>query len=102
MERAGRPQAAREAVRIVRADRPAHHPGPQAPVQDPVFVTRRASVAGREHKLPESLPLFPLSGVLLLPHGRLPLNVFEPRYLNMTEDALGAGRLIGMIQPKEP
>jgi Lon protease-like protein len=51
--------------------------------------------------LPESLPLFPLSGGLLLPHGHLPLNIFEPRYLSMTEDALGSGRLIGMIQPKK-
>lgn len=52
--------------------------------------------------LPATLPVFPLTGVLLLPRGRLPLNVFEPRYLNMTEDALGAGRLIGMIQPRRP
>jgi Lon protease-like protein len=52
--------------------------------------------------LPERLPVFPLTGVLLLPRGRLPLNVFEPRYLAMTTDALGAaGRLIGMIQPQE-
>lgn len=52
--------------------------------------------------LPEILPLFPLSGALLLPHGHLPLNIFEPRYLNMVEDALGQGRLIGMVQPKKP
>jgi Lon protease-like protein len=45
------------------------------------------------------LPLFPLAGVLLLPRGRLPLNIFEPRYLSMVEDALAHGRLIGMIQP---
>jgi Lon protease-like protein len=52
--------------------------------------------------LPKTLPVFPLTGVLLLPRGRLPLNVFEPRYLAMTEDALGApDRLIGMIQPTE-
>jgi hypothetical protein len=51
--------------------------------------------------LPESLPLFPLSGALLLPHGHLPLNIFEPRYLSMTEDALSNGRLIGMIQPEK-
>lgn len=50
--------------------------------------------------LPPELPLFPLRGVLLLPGGRLPLNVFEPRYLQMVTDALGAGRLIGMIQPQ--
>lgn len=51
--------------------------------------------------LPESLPIFPLTGVLLLPRGRLPLNIFEPRYLAMTEDALKAERLIGMVQPQE-
>ncbi len=52
--------------------------------------------------LPRELPLFPLCGALLLPHGHLPLNVFEPRYLNMIEDALGTGRLIGMVQPQTP
>jgi len=49
--------------------------------------------------LPRELPIFPLPGVILLPRAQLPLNVFEPRYLAMTEDALGAGRLIGMVQP---
>ena len=49
--------------------------------------------------LPEEFPVFPLPGALLLPRGKLPLNIFEPRYLAMTEDALGAGRLFGMIQP---
>jgi len=49
--------------------------------------------------LPPALPIFPLTGVLLLPRGRLPLNIFEPRYLNMVTDALGAGRMIGMVQP---
>jgi Lon protease-like protein len=50
-------------------------------------------------ELPDSLPIFPLTGVLLLPRGRLPLNVFEPRYLSMVEDALKGDRMIGMIQP---
>ncbi len=49
--------------------------------------------------LPSEFPIFPLAGALLLPHGRLPLNIFEPRYLAMIEDALGAGRMLGMIQP---
>src|SRR5208337_111322 len=49
--------------------------------------------------LPEVFPIFPLTGALLLPQGRLPLNIFEPRYLAMTEDALAAGRMFGMIQP---
>ena len=51
--------------------------------------------------LPLILPIFPLTGVLLLPRGRLPLNIFEPRYLAMTRDALGGERLIGMVQPSE-
>jgi Lon protease-like protein len=50
--------------------------------------------------LPEIIPVFPLPGVLLLPGGRLPLNIFEPRYVAMIDDALGAPqRAIGMIQP---
>jgi hypothetical protein len=53
--------------------------------------------------LPQTIPVFPLSGVLLLPRGRLPLNIFEPRYLAMTDDAMKTDdRLIGMIQPTEP
>lgn len=52
--------------------------------------------------LPRDIRLFPLTGVLLLPRGTLPLQVFEPRYLNMVSDALGAGRLIGLVQPAEP
>jgi Lon protease-like protein len=51
--------------------------------------------------LPATLPLFPLTGVVLLPRGALPLNVFEPRYLKMVDDALKGDRLIGMIQPAE-
>lgn len=49
--------------------------------------------------LPNSIPIFPLEGVLLLPRGELPLNIFEPRYLAMVADALKGNRLIGMIQP---
>jgi hypothetical protein len=49
--------------------------------------------------LPEELPLFPLNGVLLLPRGTLPLNVFEPRYLAMVDAALTGERMIGMVQP---
>jgi Lon protease-like protein len=49
--------------------------------------------------LPAILPVFPLPRVILLPGGRLPLNLFEPRYLSLMRDALGQGRLFGMIQP---
>jgi hypothetical protein len=53
-------------------------------------------------QLPETLPLFPLSGVLLLPGGKLPLNIFEPRYLAMIFDSLAGHRMIGMVQPMQP
>lgn len=50
----------------------------------------------------ETLPIFPLPGVLLLPRGQLPLRIFEPRYLAMTQHALAGDRLIGMVQPSDP
>lgn len=49
--------------------------------------------------LPAKIPIFPLPEVLLLPRGRLPLNIFEPRYLAMVDDALAGSRMVGMIQP---
>jgi len=52
-------------------------------------------------ELPAEFPVFPLGGALLLPQGKLPLNVFEPRYLAMVEDALASGRVIGMVQPDD-
>ena len=55
----------------------------------------------RADELPEEFPVFPLPGALLLPRGKLPLNIFEPRYLAMTQDALGARRMFGMIQPDQ-
>ena len=61
-------------------------------------------MAGRYHStddLPRTLGIFPLTGVLLLPRGHLPLNVFEPRYLALVESAISGSRLIGMIQPTE-
>ena len=51
--------------------------------------------------LPQRIPVFPLSGALLLPRADLPLNIFEPRYVAMVEDALASHRLIGMIQPAQ-
>jgi Lon protease-like protein len=50
--------------------------------------------------LPQVIPVFPLDGALLLPGGRLPLNIFEPRYLNMIDDAMSGDRIIGMIQTR--
>jgi uncharacterized protein len=51
--------------------------------------------------LPTEFAVFPLPGALLLPRGRLPLNIFEPRYLAMVEDSLANSRMFGMIQPNE-
>ncbi len=65
-----------------------------APTRNPFATSFQA--------LPTSLPIFPLAGVLLLPGARLPLNIFEPRYLAMVSEALGRDRLIGMVQPVRP
>ena len=50
--------------------------------------------------IPSSIPLFPLDNVLLLPFGKLPLNIFEERYIRMTLNTLKSHRMIGIIQPK--
>ena len=52
----------------------------------------------RTEELPQVIPVFPLDSAVLLPRGRLPLNIFEPRYLNMIDDAMGGDRVIGMVQ----
>lgn len=67
---------------------------------------RRDAMTERTHSphgrgLPQTIPLFPLAGAVLLPGGQLPLNIFEPRYLRMIDDTLGAERIIGMIQPRQ-
>ena len=50
--------------------------------------------------IPDNIPIFPLDNVLLLPFGKLPLNIFEERYINMVLDSLKSHRMIGIIQPK--
>ena len=52
------------------------------------------------NNIPNSIPIFPLDNVLLLPFGKLPLNIFEERYIKMTLDSLQSHRMIGIIQPK--
>lgn len=54
---------------------------------------------GSTADFPDTIAIFPLTGALLLPGGNMPLNIFEPRYLKMVEDAMHSDRLIGMIQP---
>ncbi|MEM7020978.1 MAG: LON peptidase substrate-binding domain-containing protein [Pseudomonadota bacterium] len=56
---------------------------------------------GLSGAIPTRFPVFPLSGAILLPGGNLPLNIFEPRYLQMTRDAMQGDRLIGMVQPSD-
>jgi uncharacterized protein len=55
----------------------------------------------QETQLPQKISVFPLAGALLLPRAQMPLNIFEPRYLAMIDDALRMPRIIGMIQPDE-
>jgi len=67
-----------------------------------MMSTSRGPFEPQFEELPAQLPLFPLGGALLLPGGRLPLNIFEPRYLSMVRDAISSPlRLIGMIQPRD-
>ena len=67
-------------------------------------MTQRAGVGPKHYhhlqELPEVISIFPLSGALLLPRGSLPLNIFEPRYLAMIDNALATSRIIGMVQPE--
>ena len=53
------------------------------------------------NQFPNKIPVFPLSNFIVFPNTTVPLNIFEPRYLKMTEDAIASNRLIGMIQPKK-
>ena len=53
----------------------------------------------KQEDIPTVIPVFPLTGALLLPGGQLPLNIFEPRYLMMFDEALATNRIIGMVQP---
>jgi hypothetical protein len=61
-------------------------------------VSSNPFIAPYEH-LPDTLPIFPLPGAIVMPGSELPLNIFEPRYLNMISDVLATHRMIGMIQP---
>ena len=75
-------------------------PGSSGPASQPGGVRRSFEPAFAD--LPRTMPVFPLTGALLVPGGRMPLNIFEPRYLAMARHALmQPDRLIGMVQPKE-
>jgi uncharacterized protein len=53
----------------------------------------------KQTDFPDSVPVFPLSSALLLPGGQMPLNIFEPRYMAMVDEAMAGSRMIGMVQP---
>ena len=55
----------------------------------------------KSNNLPKKIPVFPLSNFIVFPETTVPLNIFEPRYLQMIDDAMSADRLIGIIQPKK-
>lgn len=65
-----------------------------------VMSMTRGPFSASAGQLPDTLPVFPLTGAVLLPYGRLPLNIFEPRYINLVNDALANKRLFGMVQPQ--
>ena len=54
-----------------------------------------------EKKIPNEIPIFPLSNFIFFPHTSAPLNIFEPRYIQMIDDSMKTDRIIGMIQPKK-
>ena len=60
-----------------------------------------ASPFKKAQDLPQVIPVFPLDGALLLPHAQLPLQIFEPRYVAMVDDAMAADRIIGMVQTRQ-
>ena len=64
-----------------------------------IFCLNKMTKKYKIQELPNTLPIFPLPGAVLLPQGTLPLNIFEPRYVAMVEKVLGGDRFIGMIQP---
>jgi len=54
----------------------------------------------QKKNLPKEIPVFPLSNFIIFPKTTVPLNIFEPRYLDMVNDAMKSNKFIGMVQPK--
>ena len=96
----GRPgaQAAGQVLRRAGPQAPGDAEGPADAVLGAVQLSR--PMRELASSLPSRFPVFPLRGALLLPGGNLPLNIFEPRYLQMVRDAMQTDRVIGMIQPQ--
>src|SRR3546814_1189347 len=95
-ERGRRPQGTGQVLRGVGTDARAHPRGAPSALVDHVLM-RSAAASGP--RLPETVPVFPLPGVLLLPRAQLPLHIFEPRYRAMVRDALAGDSMLAMIQP---
>ena len=55
----------------------------------------------KNFKFPNKIPIFPLSNFIIFPNTTVPLNIFEPRYLQMVDDCMKGSRLIGIVQPKK-
>ena len=55
----------------------------------------------KKEELPKTIPIFPLSNFIIFPKTTVPLNIFEPRYIDMINDSMKSNKLIGMIQPKK-
>ena len=91
-------QAAGQVLRGAGAQGPGDAQGPPDAVHGAVQLSD--GVSELASSLPDRFPVFPLRGAMLLPGGNLPLNIFEPRYLQMVRDAMQTDRVIGMIQPK--
>ena len=56
----------------------------------------------KKEDLPNQIPIFPLSNFIIFPKATVPLNIFEPRYIDMINDSMKSNKTIGMIQPKNP
>jgi uncharacterized protein len=54
----------------------------------------------KKHNLPKTIPIFPLSNFIIFPHTTVPLNIFEPRYIEMINDSMKTNKMIGLVQPK--
>ena len=54
-----------------------------------------------KNKLPNKIPVFPISNFIIFPKTTVPLNIFEPRYIEMIDDSMKSSRMIGMVQPKK-
>ena len=55
----------------------------------------------KKDELPNTIPVFPLSNFIIFPDTTVPLNIFEPRYIEMVDDSMKNSRMIGMVQPKK-